>query len=187
MRDAPTLRTLVNCPKEEVASASGPLFWLIAPGTGGLAKRLRAGLCRRPVDTEAQGRSLPFWLSRTNRPIQCFLHAVGALLNKATLGFCANAALASLSFAATLNAFADVTLKNGNFYVSFTDLSYAGGFEPKIERVYNSKSSFKGLFGWGWGTEYEVYVTVEGDGTATVHEYGSGAENVFSPPSAQSA
>lgn len=76
---------------------------------------------------------------------------------------------------------ATVMMKNGNFFVSYVDLIYPGGFEPKVERVYNSKTSYKGIFGWGWGNEYEVYLTVSDDGSVLVHEYGGGAENRFSP------
>ncbi|MBI4925615.1 MAG: hypothetical protein HY843_06790 [Bdellovibrio sp.] len=72
-------------------------------------------------------------------------------------------------------------MKNGNFFIGYTDLFYAGGFEPKIERVYNSKTVYNGIFGWGWGNEYEAYLTVTADGSVIVHEYGGGAENRFSP------
>jgi YD repeat-containing protein len=79
------------------------------------------------------------------------------------------------------SALASVSLKNGNFFVGYTDVHYPGGFEPKIERVYNSKTPFRGMFGWGWGNEYEVYLTVSADGSVVVHEYGGGAENRFTP------
>jgi len=81
----------------------------------------------------------------------------------------------------TPGALANVSLRNGNFFIGYTDIVYPGGFEPKIERVYNSKSGFKGMFGWGWGTEYEVNLSVSADGSVVVHEYGGGAENRFSP------
>lgn len=79
------------------------------------------------------------------------------------------------------SAFANVSLKNGNFFIGYVDVVYPGGFEPKIERVYNSKASYKGIFGTGWGSEYEAYLTVSADGSVVVHEYGGGAENRFSP------
>lgn len=82
---------------------------------------------------------------------------------------------------------ANVSLKNGNFFVGYTDIIYPGGFEPKIERVYNSKTEFKGIFGYGWGNEYEVYLTVSADGSVVVHEYGGGAENRFNPNSFNAA
>lgn len=87
-----------------------------------------------------------------------------------------------LSLVARHRATANVSLKNGNFFVVYTDIVYPGGAEPKVERVYNSKASFRGMFGPGWGNEYEMYVHAEADGAVVVHEYGGGAENRFTPP-----
>src|SRR3954467_12170508 len=78
-------------------------------------------------------------------------------------------------------ALANVSVKNGNFFIGYTDIIYQGGFEPKIERVYNSKSPFKGMFGWGWGCEYELRLDVLPEGAVVVHEYGGGAVNYFAP------
>lgn len=89
-------------------------------------------------------------------------------------------ALVALAFS---SARAEVSLKNGNFFTGSKDIAYPGGFEPKIERVYNSKTDFKGIFGHGWGNEYEVYLSVGADGSVVVREYGGGAENRFSPTS----
>lgn len=92
------------------------------------------------------------------------------------------AAIVGLAFAASSGvATANVSLKNGNFFMTYTDVFYPGGFEPRIERVYNSKTPYKGVFGYGWGNEYEMYLTVSADGSVVVHEYGGGAENRFSP------
>lgn len=98
-----------------------------------------------------------------------------------------------LAISLTLSAFAlsgfsgearaNVSLKNGNFFIGYTDIVYPGGFEPKIERVYNSKTYFDGMFGWNWGNEYEVFLSVMADGSVVAHEYGGGAENRFTPAS----
>lgn len=87
-------------------------------------------------------------------------------------------ALFALSFG---TASANVSIRNGNFFIGYTDVIYPGGYEPKIERVYNSKSPFNGVFGWGWGSDYEGYMTVEADGSVLVSESGGGAQNRFSP------
>ena len=87
----------------------------------------------------------------------------------------------AISVALPAAAWANVSIKNGNYFVAYTDIVYPGGFEPKIERVYNSKTEFSGMFGFGWGNEYEVYLSVSADGSVVVHEYGGGAENRFSP------
>lgn len=84
-------------------------------------------------------------------------------------------------------AYANVSLKNGNFFRGYTDIVYQGGFEPKIERVYNSKTNYTGVFGPGWGNEYEVKLTVSADGSVVVQEYGGGAENRFVPTAMKAA
>jgi len=89
--------------------------------------------------------------------------------------------LAMLSGLSDQFANASVSIKNGNFFMGYTDIVYPGGFEPKIDRTYNSKTPFKGIFGHGWGNEYEAYLTVSADGSVVVHEYGGGAENRFIP------
>ncbi len=85
-------------------------------------------------------------------------------------------------------ASANVSIRNGNFFIAYTDIVYQGGLEPKVERVYNSKTPYKtGMFGPGWGTEYETYLTVSADGSVVVHESGGGAENRFVPAAFKSA
>jgi YD repeat-containing protein len=79
-------------------------------------------------------------------------------------------------------ASANVSLKNGNFFIGYTDLLHSGGIEPKVERVYNSKSSHDGIFGFGWGSDYEVYLKISADGSVVIHENGGGAQNRFTPP-----
>lgn len=94
----------------------------------------------------------------------------------------ASLAVAVLAVGFTEPAGANVSIRNGNFFIGYTDVLYPGGYEPKIERVYNSKSPYNGLFGWGWGSDYEAYLTVEADGSVLVSESGGGAQNRFSPP-----
>ncbi|MEJ8817420.1 DUF6531 domain-containing protein [Lacibacter sp. H407] len=85
-----------------------------------------------------------------------------------------------LLFIAT-SATAGVNIKNGNFYISYSDhdLTKFNGFE--IMRTYNSKSTDKGLFGFGWGSEIETRLYIIGDGHILIKEFGSGAPNQFSP------
>lgn len=80
---------------------------------------------------------------------------------------------------------AGVNLKNGNFYISYTDIIVpGGGHDLEIIRTYNSKSTEKGWFGFGWGSDYETFLTVSADGSVVVHENGSGALTRFTPKSA---
>lgn len=79
-------------------------------------------------------------------------------------------------------AFAGVNLKNGNFYISYVDLLVPGaGEDLKIQRTYNSRATEVGWFGFGWGSDYETYLTVAADGSVIVHENGTGATTRFTP------
>ncbi|MCP4913924.1 MAG: RHS repeat protein [Oligoflexia bacterium] len=80
------------------------------------------------------------------------------------------------------SVFAGVNLKNGNYYISYTDIIVPGnGHDLEVVRTYNSKSTEKGWFGFGWGSDYETYLTVSADGSVIVHENGSGALTRFTP------
>lgn len=88
---------------------------------------------------------------------------------------------AILGFAFPHVSNAEVDTRNGNLFMSYVDLRYEGGFDPVMRRVNNSKSPYKGIFGFGWGNEYETYLKIESDASVTVHEFGSGAANRFVP------
>jgi YD repeat-containing protein len=91
--------------------------------------------------------------------------------------------LATLLLLNPLPARADGAAKDGNFNIAFTDVVSSGGLEMKVERVYNSTTPFSGIFGFGWGTDFEKYLAFLDDGSIVVHEWGGGAENKFSPGS----
>ncbi len=79
-------------------------------------------------------------------------------------------------------AWSGVNLKNGNFYISYTDIIVPGGGQDlEIARTYNSKSTDKGWFGFGWGSPFETYLSLGDDATVVVHENGSGATTRFTP------
>ncbi len=79
-----------------------------------------------------------------------------------------------------LSLFAGVNLKNGNYYVTYTDLiATGGGHDLMVQRTYNSKSIDMGWFGFGWGSDFETYLVVSPDGSVTIHENGTGAANRF--------
>jgi len=79
-------------------------------------------------------------------------------------------------------AFPGVNLKNGNFYMSYTDIVVPGGGQDlEVTRTYNSKSTDKGWFGFGWGSDYETYLSVAPDGSVVVYENGAGAQTRFTP------
>lgn len=77
---------------------------------------------------------------------------------------------------------AGVNLKNGNFYLSYTDIIVPGGGKAlEVTRTYNSKSTNIGWFGFGWGSEFETKLEVSADGSVVIHEHGSGAMTRFTP------
>lgn len=94
----------------------------------------------------------------------------------------------ALMFLLPMSVFGGVNLKNGNFYISYTDIIVPGGGQDlEVIRTYNSKSIEKGWFGYGWGSDYETYLTVSADGSVVIHENGSGALTRFTPRAAVDA
>lgn len=81
-----------------------------------------------------------------------------------------------------VNAKAGVNLKNGNFYISYTDIVVPGsGKQLEITRTYNSKSTNVGWFGFGWGNLYETKLSPSPDGCVVIREHGSGGKTRFCP------
>jgi YD repeat-containing protein len=79
------------------------------------------------------------------------------------------------------NLFAGVNLKNGNFYISYTDIVLTDRETLKIARTYNSKSTEVGIFGFGWGSDYETFLVENPDGSVVIYENGAGARTSFLP------
>lgn len=79
-------------------------------------------------------------------------------------------------------ALAGVNTKNGNFYISYTDLvKESGGRELQLTRVYNSQTTKVGWFGFGWGSTFETSLMVMPDGSVVANEAGSGQANYYAP------
>lgn len=88
--------------------------------------------------------------------------------------------LMMFSLALPLLSQAGVNPKNGNFYISYTDITLESkGHELAINRTYNSKSSETGWFGYGWGSRYETRLVVMPDGSAAIKESGNGATTYY--------
>jgi len=81
------------------------------------------------------------------------------------------------------NANALVSIGNGNYFVGFTDLEHPAPlntFQLKVQRTYNSRSQFDGIFGYGWGSDYEAFLLPSSDGSVVIQENGGGDKTRFS-------
>jgi YD repeat-containing protein len=87
-------------------------------------------------------------------------------------------------FLSAVNLNAGVNLKNGNFYISYTDqkIESPGYGLIEIERTYNSKSTYAGIFGFGWSSEFETYLKSYPDASVMLQHYGGGRSDYFESP-----
>lgn len=71
---------------------------------------------------------------------------------------------------------AGVNLKNGNFFISYQDVTLKDGpRELGLKRTYNSLSGLSGWFGYGWGSRFETRLVALPDNSIAVQEIGSGS------------
>ena len=88
----------------------------------------------------------------------------------------------TLSFFKSTNLKAFVSVINGNYSVSFVDITHPQSrqeYQLKVSRTYNSKSQYDGIFGYGWGSEFESFLIVSADGTVVINESGGGEKTRF--------
>lgn len=89
---------------------------------------------------------------------------------------------AALAFLFSSTAFALVDMKNANYTNAWVDMEAAGsGYQFKVERAYNSRSLFNGMFGFGWCSDFETTMEVSPEGNIKVTECGAGVSTVYSP------
>lgn len=89
---------------------------------------------------------------------------------------------ASLLLAVSTSALAVVDMRNGNYSERFTDINLTGGsFDLKVTRIYNSRTSFDGMFGHGWCSDFETKVELLPDDTIKLTECGAGEELIYRP------
>ena len=82
----------------------------------------------------------------------------------------------------SFSAMALVDTKNGNYTKTYVDFS-SDGFT--LERAYNSRSIYRGLFGYGWCSNLETRVEVLPDNSLKVVECGGGLEVAYGRPNRQ--
>jgi YD repeat-containing protein len=79
-------------------------------------------------------------------------------------------------------SFAIVDMKNANYADSWLDLSLTGtGYSLKVQRFYNSRSVFSGIFGFGWCSDFETSVEKTPEGRLKLVECGAGQEVIYAP------
>ncbi len=87
-----------------------------------------------------------------------------------------------VTFAVPQMGHAVVDMKNANYTDSWTDLQFTGsGYPLKVQRFYNSRSTFSGIFGFGWCSEFESYIETTPEGRLSLLECGAGQETLYSP------
>lgn len=83
--------------------------------------------------------------------------------------------LISILFFQSANAFVD--MKNSNFADSWIDYKTTGtGYQLKVQRTYNSRSTYDGLFGFGWCSDFETKLSLMPDNSLKITECGGGLE-----------
>jgi YD repeat-containing protein len=78
------------------------------------------------------------------------------------------------------NADALVDLKNANYSEAAVDLSIPGtGYDLRVERAFNSRTLFNGMFGFGWCSEFETSLEITPEGNLKLTECGAGQEVLY--------
>ncbi|RYY10818.1 MAG: hypothetical protein EOO04_36285, partial [Chitinophagaceae bacterium] len=89
-------------------------------------------------------------------------------------------AFISLFFLFSHKGLAWVELRNGVFYISYTDIAFSGT-DADITRSYNSNNTQTGLFGYGWRSFIETKLTAFPDGTISLAWWGGGIGDYYEP------
>lgn len=104
---------------------------------------------------------------------------------QATLRFAiVNIVLVVLVTGLPVSVFAVVDMKTANYSQTWTDMDIPSGpnqYKLRVERTYNSRSLFVGMFGFGWCSTFETRLDVTPEGTLRLVECGSGQETAYLP------
>ncbi|MCB9025636.1 MAG: RHS repeat protein [Bdellovibrionaceae bacterium] len=82
----------------------------------------------------------------------------------------------------SIQAQALVDMKNANYSDTWTDLIAPGtGYDLRVQRTYNSRTLFNGIFGFGWCSDFETKLEITAEGSIKVTECGGGLEISYKP------
>src|SRR5258708_34891065 len=88
--------------------------------------------------------------------------------------------LLSLFMLVPLASHAIVDMKSANYSESWTDLVVPGvGYDLRINRTYNSRTLFNGLFWFGWWSDYGKKKEVTPQRFLRLTQCGGGKEKIF--------
>lgn len=82
----------------------------------------------------------------------------------------------------SMPTYAVVDMKNANYSQSWIDIEVPGsGYDLRVQRTYNSRSLFNGMFGFGWCSDFETKMVITAEGNLKITECGAGQELFYSP------
>lgn len=91
-----------------------------------------------------------------------------------------SAIVAFLAMPTTGHAIVD--MRNANYSDSWLDLNISGlGYNFRVNRTYNSRSIFSGMFGFGWCSDFETMIEKLPEGRLKLTECGAGQEITYTP------
>ena len=75
-----------------------------------------------------------------------------------------------------------VDMKNANYSETWIDVTLTGtGYPLRVNRAYNSRSVFNGMFGFGWCSDFETVIEKLPEGRLKLTECGAGQEILYTP------
>jgi len=82
----------------------------------------------------------------------------------------------------SLQCWALVDMRNANYADTWVDIEVPGsGYPMKIQRTYNSRTLFNGIFGFGMCSDIETNIEITAEGNLKLVECGAGLEVLYMP------
>lgn len=82
----------------------------------------------------------------------------------------------------SVSASAVVDMKTANYAETWVDMIAPGsGYDLRVQRTYNSRTIYSGIFGFGWCSDFETRLEITPESNMKVIECGAGAEIIFTP------